>query len=84
MKETGWHQHLVFGDEDVHVRLFEDATAEQLTAEITRRLTKKTTEDDFYLAAGRAAVRGLPFFSCKWPRSQLISARSGRQSTVRS
>ena len=57
MSAKGWHQALEFGDGEPLVRLLEDASPEELTSEITRRLARKTTEDEFYLAAGRAAVR---------------------------
>ena len=57
MKPSGWHQALEFGDAEALVRIFEEASPEELATEITRRLARKTTEDDLYLAAGRAAVR---------------------------
>lgn len=57
MSAKGWHQALEFGDGEPLVRLLEDASPEELTSEITRRLARKVTEDDLYLAVGRAAVR---------------------------
>jgi|GEM_PF-3242568 len=57
IKTRGWQQALDFGDTEALVRIFEDASPEDLASEITRRLSRKATEDDLYLAAGRAAVR---------------------------
>ncbi len=57
MKARGWHQPLDFGDAEGLVRIFEEASPEDLTSELVKRLGRKTQEDDLYLAAARAAVR---------------------------
>jgi hypothetical protein len=57
MKTRPWHQPLEFGEAEALVRILEEESPEGLASEITRRLARKTTEDEFYLAAGRAAVR---------------------------
>lgn len=57
MKARGWHQPLDFGDAEGLVRIFEEASPEELASEITKRLSRRTQEDELYLAAARAAVR---------------------------
>lgn len=76
-----WHKHLEFGDEEQYVRIFEDAEPEELASEITRRLNKKTDEDDFYVSAARAAVRSTRYEglgSGRVPRG-LFALRSHRE-----
>ncbi|MBM3287968.1 MAG: hypothetical protein FJY88_11560 [Candidatus Eisenbacteria bacterium] len=50
-------RELEFGDGESHVRIFEETDPENLASEISRRLSRRATEDDLYLAGGRAAVR---------------------------
>jgi hypothetical protein len=57
LNDRGWHQRLGFDEGEGLVRIIEDASPEELASEITHRLARKATEDEFYLAAGRAAVR---------------------------
>jgi hypothetical protein len=57
IKTRAWHQPLDFGDGEGLVNIIEEESPENLATEVTRRLARKTTEDEFYLAAGRAAVR---------------------------
>ncbi|MDM7916102.1 MAG: hypothetical protein QUU85_12675 [Candidatus Eisenbacteria bacterium] len=57
MNGRDWQRPLEFGDAEPLVRILEEASPENLTAEICRRLARKTDEDDLYLAAARAAAR---------------------------
>lgn len=59
MTAREWFRPLGFGEGEPLVRIVEESGPEQIAAEIARALGKKATEDDLYLAAGRAAVRSI-------------------------
>ncbi|MBD3161732.1 MAG: hypothetical protein GF346_05695 [Candidatus Eisenbacteria bacterium] len=59
MNARDWFRPLEFGDGEPLVRIIEESSAEQLTGELAKALGKKATEDDLYLAAGRAALRSV-------------------------
>jgi hypothetical protein len=57
MNGRDWLRPVEFGDAEPIVRILEESSPENLTAELCRRLSRKTEEDELYLAAARAAAR---------------------------
>lgn len=84
-KLHAWHRALDFEDGEGLVRIIEEESPENLATEVTRRLTRKTGEDEFYLAAARAAVRSTRYEglgSGRVPRG-LFTLRSHRDLGMR-